>query len=375
MIVFFIFADLVGAPVLSAGNFVSLDMSNNGRTVVIEKQQMIEIVLQSNLAVSHQWMLDIARLNPDVLSEVGVSDGDESQSRCNRWLFRAKDSGVSSIRLSSKNLSDNTVFETFEVSVTVFAGPNEPPSPFSLVVQHNKMNDVIVGQKCVFLMTVIDEGKGYGKGEPVNISATNLLYATTVSVEPRMLVPGQVAEITVVPGEFIQPQEHDPNEIFRNGDQIGNGDPNEIDSREPIGYMECVVAITAERNGVKRETLLYLNVYPEEDLLEPVASDYRDMFIPYLASKYPELGIAENTAWEGTVVRPRYLVVTYYLFFSEQWEMGVRWHVMIPPYDWAEMYLRKRGEEFGCTHAFKISSVAAHQEPQVVDVFPEGIWR
>ena len=113
-----------------------------------------------------------------------------------------------------------------------------------------------------------------------------------------MLVPGQVGEITVIPGEFVQPQEQDSNEIFHNGDRPGNGDPNEIGTTEAIEYVECVVAIAAERNGVRRETLLSLNVYPEEDLLEPVASEYRDSFIPYLASKYPELGITEDEAVE-----------------------------------------------------------------------------
>ena len=156
MVVFLVCAGLVGAPALSTDNVVRLDVSNDGETAVVEKQQIIEVVLQSNLAVDHQWMLDVGRLNPDVLSEVGISDSGDSNSAYSRWFFRAKDSGFSGIKLSNKSLSDNTVFETFEVSVTVLAEPNERPSPFSLVVQHNRMNDVIVGQKCVFLMTVID---------------------------------------------------------------------------------------------------------------------------------------------------------------------------------------------------------------------------
>lgn len=371
----FVNAELAGAGDLPAENVVSLDMSDNGQTVALQKQQIMEIALQANLAVGYQWMLDTACLNPDVLGEVGISDSNDSQAKYDQWLFRAKDSGSSNVKLSYRNLSDDTVLETFGVSVSVLADPNERPAPFSLVVQHNKIHDVISGQKCVFLMTVINEGNGYGKGEPVNISATSLLYDTIVSVHPQVILPGQVGEITVIPGEFVQPQREDPNQIIFNEDQRDRDDPNNIDNEKPFEYADCVITVMAERNSVQRETLLNLNVYPGEDLLEPVASEYRDMFIPYLASRYPELGITEDTVWEGTVVRPRYLVVTYYLFFSEQWEMGVRWHVMIPPYDWAEIYLRKRGEHFGSTYAFRIPSVAAHHEPQAVDVFPEGIWR
>ena len=118
-----------------------------------------------------------------------------------------------------------------------------------------------------------------------------------------------------------------------------------------------------------------MNVTQGQDEFAALASDYRDRFIPWLAVNHPELGITEETIWDGTIVSPHIVVVMYYLFFSEEWEMGLRWHVTIPPYDFAEIYLRRRDTNLSSTHAFKIYSLDAQDEPQVVDLPQEGIWR
>ena len=106
------------------------------------------------------------------------------------------------------------------------------------------------------------------------------------------------------------------------------------------------------------------------------AAQMRDLFIPYVSEHWRQLGITADTEWVGTIVKPRYLVVTHYLFFSDQWELGVMWHNTIPPYNWAEVYLRRR---FLCDHpqyAFRISSVTADppEEPHVVPP-PEPVDR
>jgi len=31
------------------------------------------------------------------------------------------------------------------------------------------------------------------------------------------------------------------------------------------------------------------------------------------------------------MVSPQWLVVSHYLFFSEEWEMHVEWHIMVAP--------------------------------------------
>ncbi len=227
----------------------------------------------------------------------------------------------------------------------------EEPSPFSLQVIPAYMQDTIAGQSCVFLVTVTDEGEGAGQGEIVNISVTHLVYplystfaGPRVTVSPKAITPGQVAEVIVVPDEY----------------SIGD---------------TWTMTINGERDGLKQTKTVHLNVL-EDDLesLAPYATELRDKFIPWLAENHPELGITSQTEWTGTIVTPHIVVVMYYLFFSEDWEMGLRWHVTIPPYDWAEIYLRHRTTEVAPSYAFKISSLVAQEEPQAVE--PEAsVWR
>ena len=88
------------------------------------------------------------------------------------------------------------------------------------------------------------------------------------------------------------------------------------------------------------------------------------------AEFFPEFGIDTETQWTGTIVKPHILVVSHYLFFSEDWELGVMWHHMIPPYDWAQIYLRRRYIQFHPRYAFEISSLSADPEEEPFPVEP-----
>jgi predicted secreted protein len=368
---------------------VTLDISDNGKSVTVNKKDTIGIMLQSNLTPNYQWILDTSGLNTEVVGEIGVFDVSDSPSDQNyrndvesgkhyiQWIFTAKDSGSTNIKLNYKNLSDNDILRNFEIYVTVPSDPNEKPAPFSLVVLPNKIEDSIAGQKCVFLVKIIDEGPGYGKGEAVNISTVvlDMLSDTVVNVNPPAIIPGQVGQVTVIPGQLNGGEEPNvpQNPVLQ--DQIRPGEPI-IEPNEPLVEEKSItVTIMAKRAGVQREQTVTVNTTQGEDDLAELASTYRDRFIPWLAENYPEFGITEETEWVGTIVRPHILVVMYYLFFSEEWEMGLRWHVMIPPYDFAEIYLRKRDTNLSSIHAFKIFSLDAQDEPQVVDLPQEGIWR
>jgi hypothetical protein len=57
----------------------------------------------------------------------------------------------------------------------------------------------------------------------------------------------------------------------------------------------------------------------------------------------------------STITKPNILVVSHYLFFSSGWELGLMWHVMIPPHDWTEIYLRRRGD-LAPAYAFRLDS-------------------
>jgi hypothetical protein len=173
----------------------------------------------------------------------------------------------------------------------------------------------------VFLVVVADEGQGIGKGKAVDVSAT--APGSAVTVYPQAITPGQVAEVTVVPDEA----------------SVGGN-----------------VTATGERDGLKQTETVTVEVREGEDLPFPLAAEIRDKFIPWLATNHPEFGITIETEWSETIIRPHIVVVMYYLFFSEDWEMGLSWHVTIPPYNWARIYLRHRFTEASPSYAFEISS-------------------
>ena len=230
------------------------------------------------------------------------------------------------------------------LTLAASCGKEEEPAPFSIQVIPEHMEDTIAGQRCVFLVFVEDEGPGSGAGKSVDISAAATDAIVTVS--PEAIKPGEVAEVTVIPSEA----------------SIGS---------------TLTLAIDGERKGLKQTETTSLTVgesIPDPEGLVAYATEIRDKFIPWLAANHPEFGITGETEWIPTLVRPHIVVVMYYLFFSEDWEIGVRWHVTIPPHDWAEIYLRHRTTEVSPSYAFKISSLEAQDEPQAVEP-EESVWR
>lgn len=183
---------------------------------------------------------------------------------------------------------------------------------FSLQVIPAQIEDAVAGQRCVFLVVVADEGEGIGKGVAVDISATTL--GSAVTVDPQATTSGQVAEVTVIPDEAS-------------------------------ANSTLTVTITGEREGSKQTETTTIDVWeglagPLEEEMSPLATEIRDKFIPWLAVSHPEFGITDETEWTETIVRPHIQVVMFCLFFSDDWEMGVSWHVTVPPHDWARIYLR-----------------------------------
>ena len=135
-----------------------------------------------------------------------------------------------------------------------------------------------------------------------------------------------------------------------------------------------MATITGSRGDLTDEKVITFEVVEGEDGLGEYATELRDRFIPWLTASHPELGITDDTVWTGTIVSPQWLVVSHYLFFSEEWEMHLSWHVMIPPYDWAKIDLRHRFNEQKPSYAFEISSLDANSEPIPIEV-PEAVWR
>lgn len=188
----------------------------------------------------------------------------------------------------------------------------------------------------MFLVTV----SGSPEDPPAQISAEATV--ASISVEPRELPPGMVGEVTVVP--------------------------------IPVSTVEeLVVTITASRGDIQRREQRTLQIEPAEDDLAVEAGAHLAPFVDWLAVERPELGIGPTTAWEATP-GAHVLVVSHYLYFSEEWEVGLEWHIMIPPSDWTRIYLRHRWTETRPSLAFEISSFAAGDEPQEIAP-PESVWR
>jgi hypothetical protein len=216
----------------------------------------------------------------------------------------------------------------------------EPAFSLSVINRPASFGDIVYSipnQKCLFLV-IVEENQTSSSSKAVNISAT--APNCEVTVFPQAITPSQVAEVTVVPTDA----------------DVGKN---------------VTVTIQGEREGLKQTKTITFEVIEAEDreeTLGPEAAGIRNKFTQWLSTNHPELGITNETAWIGTVVNPRILVVMHYMFLSEDWEMYVTWHVMIPPYDWARIYLRHRFNATAPSYAFEISSVQEQAEPQPIEV-------
>ena len=163
-----------------------------------------------------------------------------------------------------------------------------------------------------------------------------------VKIDPPEIRPGQVAEITVIPDEG----------------HVGKN---------------LTVSITGKRMRKERTTSTIM-VNEGVDDIAGTTEEYRDMFIPWLEANHPELGIFGETGWNGTIVIPNIPVVMHYLFFSEEWEMHLYWHVTIEPHNWARTDLRRRYEESTPSLSFEIPSVTGTDRPRTIEP-PTSTWR
>lgn len=220
--------------------------------------------------------------------------------------------------------------------------PPPEPTSFSLVVAPAQFAPAIPGQECMFLVGINQPNGAEGNVDPVQLSVTADHCA--VSISPPTIQVGQVAEVTLVPKD---------------------------DALE-----ERVDASIRGQRGTDVETAtVSFEVWSGEDTVEEEAIVLRDRFVEWLAEAHPELGITASTDWESRVVRPVWLVVTHYMFLSGEWELGVSWHIMIPPSDWARIYLRHRFDEMTPSLAYEISSRADTAElPHEIDP-PDEVTR
>jgi hypothetical protein len=73
------------------------------------------------------------------------------------------------------------------------------------------------------------------------------------------------------------------------------------------------------------------------------ATTYRDQAINFLNTMHPEIiseyGNMLTYNWQGFWQFPPLLVVSNYVFLTNNWRCNVLWHIMIPPYDWKKIFI------------------------------------
>jgi hypothetical protein len=181
---------------------------------------------------------------------------------------------------------------------------------------------IVPGEAVPVLVSVTDSVRGAGD---VSLAAT--FPAGSVSVEPARIAPGEIAEVTLTADSVI----------------------DEVVSE---------LIITATRGSVQQTANREVIVMPFENDRGEMAADVLGIFTPWLAREHPDLDITPEIRFEGVMVAPRLLVVSHYMFTNESYELGISWHVMVAPDDWAELYVRPRGEPRP-TRAFRVSSWSA----------------
>jgi hypothetical protein len=125
------------------------------------------------------------------------------------------------------------------------------------------------------------------------------------------------------------------------------------------------IMITASRGDMTETVTRSLPVFPMADERGADARPHLDRWIFWLATAHPELGITPDAACEPVFVST-FLVVSHYACWFEDWEMTVAWHTMIPPDDWSEVHLRRRGVDLAPSIAYRQDSVSGRTEPRAV---------
>jgi hypothetical protein len=207
------------------------------------------------------------------------------------------------------------------------------------VVPQQVSGDSIAGQHCVFLVTVTDDGQE--SGLPVSISAE--APGANVIIYRDDIFAGEVTEVFVTP------------------------------TQSSVGKTINVTITGTQGSSTDEEVVGFVVAEGEDDRGE-YAAELLDKFVNWFAANQTDLGITEATVWDGTMVSPVWLVVSHYLFFSDEWEAHIYWHVMIPPYDWARIDLRHRFDELAPSYSFEISSRSSSDLPIAIKV-PETVWR
>ena len=202
--------------------------------------------------------------------------------------------------------------------------------PLALVVHPEFVQGMYADVPTTVLVTVADDG-----GAPGVVGLSAEFSHGSASVDPSRLSAGEIAQVTV------------------------SADP-------VVDELEAILTITGSNDTHEVSTERQIFVMPGSDDREAIARDLLALFTERLARDRPELGISEETAFDGALVAPRLLVVSHYMFENDDYELGLSWHIMVAPDDWSELYIRPKNSLTPVT-AFRLSSWSAALAGQGVE--------
>lgn len=148
------------------------------------------------------------------------------------------------------------------------------------------------------------------EGAAVDLTAS-VEPSMSASIEPSSLVGGGVAELLMRPTQ---------------------------DRAEQTATFE-VRAVSGARHASASGTF---DIITWEDDGPEYADSLLAIFLPYIATHYPELGLSPSIEWLESWNSQPVLVVTHRSYLSADWELHVAWHNTIPPHDWAFLTVRRR---------------------------------
>ena len=191
--------------------------------------------------------------------------------------------------------------------------------PFELIVHPEFVQGMYPGVPVTVLVAVADDSAGSGE-----VALTADFSHGSATVAPSGVSTGQIAQVTFTADPVVDEQEE---------------------------------ALTVEGTRGSAESVAdrRIVVMPGADDREAIARDLLALFLARLQQDRPDLRITEQSAFDGSVVAPRLLVVSHYLFQNDEYELGLSWHIMVAPDDWSELYVRPKDSLTPVT-AFRLSS-------------------
>ena len=180
------------------------------------------------------------------------------------------------------------------------------------------VNRMVPGKRPLAIVTALNDD-----GDPAELSGVSSLAGMTVSFVPATLGAGASAEVWVnVP---------------------------EVSEDTPF-----TVTVTAARGDESRSLTIDATAVAGSDDLADTAREIAAVFLARVHDQVQGLPAEPAGLTNGTPVAGL-LVVSHYAWFTEAYEIGLAWHIMIAPSDFAEMYVRPRGSSTP-TRAFRINS-------------------